>query len=82
MAAAVCHRSPGCFRSARSMHVGERFGVSGRSVRTSGARLGEVLLEHHRLVAVHEGRPPGEALEEHAGEGVDVAPVVDLLERA
>ena len=53
------------------------FGALGTHV---GRRLREMELEHHRLVSVDEGRLARQALEEHAPERVEIAPVVDLLE--
>jgi hypothetical protein len=41
-----------------------------------------VLLEDDPLHFMHERRPAGEALEEDAGEGVEVAPVVDVAQAA
>ena len=58
-----------------------RPGSPGRSDRSVRRRLGEVQLQDHRLVPVHERRLPGQALEQHAGQGVEVAAKVDLLER-
>ena len=81
MAAAVCHLPSGDFCSARATPSASSRGVSGRSVRRSGAGWVRCCCNTTASLRCTKGGTPRYALEEHAAERVDVAPVVDLLER-
>ncbi len=80
IADAEFQRSSGVLARARvivaAMSAGD-FGALGTHV---GRRLGQMELEHDRLVSVDERRLARQALEEHAPERVEIATVIDLLE--
>ena len=55
-------------------------GISGRRVRRSGAGCVRCSWSTTASLRLVKGGWPGQALEEHAAERVEVAPVVDLLQ--
>jgi hypothetical protein len=63
--------------SALLMAVASRGGHIGPQHPHVGCGLGEVKLEDHRLLAPDKGRSPTQALEEDAGQGIEIASAID-----